>query len=393
MAWFSVNQRILRQIDWWLVAGVLVLTAFGILVIDGTTYAVEYKSHYARRQTMWWAISLAVFLAILFFDYTKLMKLAAPAYLACLALLVGLLLQKGVKIKGAASWYSLHGFRFQPSEFTKIAAVLMVAAYLARLKVRLPGWADLTVVAALVLAPCVLIALQPDVGTAATFLPLLAVMPWVAGAARRIYVVLLGFALLLAVLYGGAVVARGGDFPFLKPYQQERLRSFLGRVLPSRADDRGREGLGDSIRQRGGYAPLHARIALGSGRLWGRGWRQGTQTRLEFLPEAHTDYIFASCGEQFGFVGCAFVLAVYALLVYRSLFLALRSKDWLGYLLVIGFLTVFITHIGLNIGVATDILPVTGLPLPFLSCGGSFLLTTYIGFGLIVNVGMRKYVF
>jgi len=393
VAWLSFDRRFLKQIDWWLITGILALTAFGILVIDGTTYAVEYRSHYARRQMTWWAVSAVVFAILVLLDYSRLMKLVVPAYLICLALLVGLLVEKGVSVRGASSWYVVDGFRFQPSEFTKIAVILMVSAYLARIKARLPGWRDMIVVAALVLVPCTLIALQPDLGTAATFLPLLVVMPWAAGAGRRIYLVLFGVVLFAVAVYGTAVMARGGDFPFLKPYQEGRLKAFFGQLLPSRGDESTEGGLADSIRQRERWAPLQARIALGSGRLWGRGWRSGTQTRLEFLPEAHTDYIFASCGEQFGFVGCLFVLALYALLVYRSLFLALLSKDWGGYLLIIGFLTVFTAHILLNIGVATDILPVTGLPLPFLSSGGSFLLTTYIGFALIVNVGMRKYMF
>lgn len=392
MAWFSFEQRFLKQIDWWLIAGILALTAFGIVVIHGTTYGVEYKAHYPQRQMMWWAISVAVLIAILLLDYGQLMKLALPAYLVCLVLLVGLF-QKGISVRGAASWYDLGWFRVQPSEFTKIATILIVSTYLARIKARLPDWRDLAVVAALVLVPCVLVVLQSDAGTAATFLPLLVVMPWVAGARRRIYVLLFGIVLLVGAIYGSAVVARKGDFPFLKPYQQERLRAFFGELLPGHHEESASQGLANSIRQRSRWAPLQARIALGSGQLWGRGWCRGTQTRLEFLPEAHTDYIFASCGEQFGFAGCACVLALYCLLVYRSLILALRSKDWIGYLLVIGFLTVFVTHIVLNIGVATDVLPVTGLPLPFLSSGGSFLLTTYIGFGLILNVGMRKYTF
>jgi len=393
VAWFSFNRRFLKQIDWWIVGALLALTAFGILVIDGTTYAVEYKQHYAKRQMMWWAISLAVFLFILFLDYSQLAKLAVPAYVACLVLLTGLLMQKGAAIKGAASWYDLGVVRFQPSEFTKLAIILVVSAYLARIKARLPGWADLAIVVVLVLMPFVLVALQPDLGTAVVLLPLLAVMPWAAGARRRIYLILAGIVLVAVVAYGTAVGLRHGDFPFLKPYQEQRLKAYIAAILPGSWDESGRLGLESEIRQRVNYAPLHSRIALGSGRLLGKGWRQGTQTRLGFLPEAHTDYIFASCGEQFGFAGCALVLALYTLLVYRSLLLALRSKDWLGYLFVIGFLAVFITHIVLNIGVATDLLPVTGLPLPFLSCGGSFLLTTYIGFALTVNVGMRKYMF
>jgi len=393
VAWFSFNERFLKQIDWWLLAGLLVLTAFGLVIIDGTTYAVEFKSHYAKRQALWWAISLVVFVSILFLDYNQLMKLALPVYLVCLVLLAGLLFSEGKTVKGATSWYDLGRLRFQPSEFTKIAVVLLVSAYLARIKARLPGWLDLLVVTLVVLVPWVLIALQPDFGTAVTFLPLIVVVHWAAGARRRIYVVLAATLLLASISYGAAVVSRGGEFPFLKPYQAERLRAFFGGVLPGPQGESSDAGLENSIRRRAGWAPLQARIALGSGRVWGKGWRQGTQTRLEFLPEAHTDYIFASCGEQFGFAGCTTVLLLYALLVFRSILIALRSKDWFGYLIVIGVLTVFITHVALNIGVATDVLPVTGLPLPLLSCGGSFLLTTYIGFALVTNVGMRRWMY
>ena len=390
---FSFDQRFFKQIDWWLLAGLLALTAFGIVVIDGTTAGVESKSHYAQRQVMWWAISLVAFVCILFLDYNQLMKLAVPVYLVCLALLLGLLLHEGKTIRGTHSWYALGKLRFQPSEFTKIATVLVVSAYLARIKARVPGWGDLIVVAVLVLTPLVLVAHQPDLGTAVTFLPLIVVLHWAAGARRRIYVVVAGVVLLLVAGYGSVVVARGGEFPFLKPYQEERLRAFFGNVFSRASGDSSGEGLENSIRRRAGWAPLQARIALGSGRLWGKGWRMGTQTRLEFLPEAHTDYIFASCGEQFGFAGCAAVLALYAGLVFRSILIALRSKDWFGYLVVVGVLTIFITHVALNVGVAMDVLPVTGLPLPFLSCGGSFLLTTYVGFGLVMNVGMRRYMY
>jgi len=393
MAWFSFNRRLLKQVDWWIVGAVFALTGFGIVVIDGTTYGVQYKAYYAKRQMVWWGLSAAVFFFILLVDYSQLVKVAAPVYAACLVLLVGLLVQKGVVVKGAASWYDLGIVRFQPSEFTKLATILVVSRYLARIKARLPGWGDMAVVAGLILLPFVLVALEPDLGTAVVFLPLAVVMPWAAGTSRRIYAVLFALVFLASTAYGTAVVLRHGDFPFLKPYQEERIVAFFEGYLPRGGRDSSRPSLARSAERRARWAPLQAKIALGSGRWFGKGWRKGTQTRLEFLPEAHTDYIFASCGEQFGFVGCAGVLALYILLVYRSLLLALRSKDWFGYFIVVGVLTVFVTHVALNIGVATDLLPVTGLPLPFLSCGGSFLLTTYIGFALIVNVGMRKYMF
>lgn len=390
---FSFEQRFLKQIDWWIVGCLLALTAFGILVLDGTTYGVELRRPPAKWQMVWWAAGLVVFLAIILVDYGQLAKLALPAYFLCLLLLAGLLARRGIRPGGAASWYDLGKLRIQPSEFTKIAVILVISSYLARIKARLPGWADLAVVALLVLVPSVLIAFQPDFGTAIISLPLIAVLPWVAGTKRSIYVILAAALLVATTAYGAAVVVRGGDFPFLKDYQQVRMRAFFGKLLPSPQEATAGASVADSMRRGANLQPIQARIAIGSGRLWGRGWRQGTQTRLEFLPKAHTDYIFASCGEQFGFVGCTLVLALYALLVYRSILVALRSKDWLGYFIVIGVVTVFITHVVLNIGVATDLLPVTGLPLPFLSYGGSFLLATYIGFGLIVSVGMRRYSF
>ena len=399
---FSFNRRLLNQIDWWIVGALLALTAFGVVVIDGTTYDTDqYKSGFARRQMIWWAISLACFVAIVLLDYSQLVKPAVIAYFACLACLVFLPLFRNspyvIVQNGAASWIDLEVIRFQPSEFTKIAVVLAVAAYLAGIKRRLPGWLDLVVVAAIVLAPFGLILLQPDLGTAVVFLPLIVIMPWAAGASRRIYVILFAGCLAVAAAYGSyAAFYKGryrGDWPLLKKYQEDRLRAFFRGLVPKGGDGADDADLTATIRRREGWGPLQARIALGSGQWFGRGWRMGTQTRHEFLPEAHTDYVFASCGEQFGFAGCVFVLVLYTLLIYRSMFVALRSKDWLGYLIVVGFLCVFVTHVFLNIGVATDLLPVTGLPLPLMSAGGSFLLTIHIGLALVVNVGMRKYMF
>lgn len=396
MALFSFDRSNLKYIDWWIVGSLLALTAFGVLVIYGTTY--ETHQSLPKLQMRWWAISLAVFIFILCIDYSQLTKLSWVAYIVCLAMLAGLLAIRWVAVRrGAdwyvASWYDLGPGRFQPSEFTKIVVVMAVAAYLAAIKARLPGWLDHVAVALIVAAPFLLIAMQPDMGTSAVFLPLIVVMPWAAGASRRIYLILAGIAVGLVVAYATAVVIRKGDYPFLKPYQERRVNAFLSGLLPDKWSQIEELGLDSSISESADWAPRQAVIAIGSGRVWGKGWLKGTQTRLEFLPVAHADYIYSSCGEQFGFVGCALVLGLYLILVYRSLLMALRAKDWFGYLIVVGVLTIFVTHVFLNIGVATNILPVTGLPLPFMSAGGSFLLTMYIGFALVVNVGMRKYWF
>jgi len=237
---FSSEPRFWNQIDWWIVGSLIGLTAFGIVVLDGTTYGVELRRPPAKWQTVWWVAGLVAFVAVILVDYGRLAKLAVPAYLLCLLLLAGLLARRGISAGGAASWYDFGKMRIQPSEFTKIAVVMMAASYLARIKVRLPGWADLGVVALLVLVPCVLIALQPDFGTAITVLPLIAVLPWVAGTKRSIYIILAASLLLATTAYGAAVVIRGGDFPFLKEYQQVRLRVFFGRLLPSPQEETAR---------------------------------------------------------------------------------------------------------------------------------------------------------
>ena len=193
-------------------------------------------------------------------------------------------------------------------------------------------------------------------------------MLYVGGASRKLILLLI----LLAVW--GTVTA----YPFLKPYQKARIKVFLN-------PEHDTNWQGYNIRQ--------AEISLGSGGIWGKGWKQGTQTRLRFLPERHTDFIFSSLGEQFGLAGCALLLLLYGLICLRALIAVHYTRNSFGRLLVVGLLACFLLHILFNVGMTLRLLPVTGLPLPLFSYGGSFLLTNYLIFGMIQSVGMRKHYF
>ena len=220
----------------------------------------------------------------------------------------------------------------------------------------------------LVAVPTLLILKQPDIGTAALFLPALFIMLFICGARKRVLIT------LMVLFLAGA----GAMYPFLKPYQKQRIAIFLH---PG----------SDALNR--GYNIIQAKIALGSGQLMGKGWKKGTQTALQFLPEHHTDFIFSSLGEQFGYLGCMGLLMLYGVLIARGIRIARDAQDFFGCYLVIGLLAIFVIHILVNVGMSVGLLPVTGLTLPFISYGGSSLLTNFLLFGLVVNVGMRKFMF
>jgi rod shape determining protein RodA len=279
-----------------------------------------------------------------------------------------ILLVRGMTIKGSASWFTFGKIRMQPSEFTKLAVVIVLAAYFSTRTLRIQRLAHVVVPVLLVAVPTLLILKQPDIGTASLFLPVLFIMLFICGARKRVLIT------LMVLFLAGASAA----YPFLKPYQRERIEVFLH---PG----------SDALNR--GYNIIQAKIALGSGQLTGKGWKQGTQTALQFLPEHHTDFIFSSLGEQSGFIGCMGLLVLYGILIARGIGIAREAQDFFGCYLVMGLLSLFVIHILVNIGMSVGLLPVTGLTLPFISYGGSSLLTNFLLFGLIVNVGMRKFMF
>jgi len=365
-----VNEKTdLRQADFFLLALLLLLCALGLTVLRGATRVHPFYEPYAIRQTAWLCVGLVAFFCVLLVDYKRFEGPAGYAlYAAHLVALVWLLVA-GRTIKGARSWIDLGLFNWQPAETMKIALVLVLAHVLSAGREGQPrGWLWWIPSALLTVPPFVLIAIQPDLGSAAVLLALFFGMLYWAGAPFKL---LGGFA---ALGLGAAAAA----YPFLREYQRQRILTFL---RP------GSDPLG------AGYNLTQSKIALGSGQLFGKGFGQGTQTNFEFLPEFHTDWIFASLGEQFGFLGCAAAIALYALIVWRGLGIVSRARDRFGALLAGGLMTIILAHLAINLGMALGLAPVTGLPLPFLSAGGSSLVTNFALFGLIVNIGMRRNVF
>jgi rod shape determining protein RodA len=274
----------------------------------------------------------------------------------------------GKEAGGARSWLGVGAYRLQPSEFAKIATALLLARYLAGINRRFLSFGQIMAASSMVALPMVLVALESDLGGAAMFVPMLAGMLVVAGVPWRYFAVGAGVALVLAAVGWNLVML---------DYQKDRVRSFM-----SPGSDP--QGTGYQLRQ--------SKIAVGSGQLTGRGYQQGTQSQLRFLPARHTDFIFAVLAEEWGFIGVAMVLILYGLYIGNGTKVALRARDRSGILLIVGLLSGFAFHVLYNTAMVVGLLPITGIPLPFLSYGGSFTLANFIATGLILGVDFRRHV-
>jgi len=357
----------LRRADFFLLSLLVILSLAGILVLRGATQSHPLLEPYAIRQTAWLCIGLIVFFVAIVVDYHHLETAAYAIYGIHVAAL-GYLLVAGRAIKGAKSWIPIGFMNWQPSETMKIAVVLVVARILAQRNGPPRGFLSILLPGIAAGIPFLLIVAQPDIGSASVYFAVFLGMMFWAGASRKMLIVL-----LLLGVFGAAAM-----FPVLKPYQRGRLVSFL---------DPEKDPTGD------GYNLIQSKIALGSGQVIGQGWGQGTQTTMEFLPEHHSDFIFSSLGEQFGFAGCLVVLGLLGVVAWRGLGVVTQARDTTGALIAGGMMCIFLAHVAINLGMALGLMPVTGLPLPFLSAGGSALVTNFLLFGLVVNVAMRRFVF
>ncbi|MBN1475297.1 rod shape-determining protein RodA [Candidatus Sumerlaeota bacterium] len=373
MALLQFERRVFRHLHWGILGCMVALTLIGIAAIAGSEMPGE---PHAPKQAVWLALGIVVFLLAVAINPPWMRWLVPFAYVG---LLIALLLLPvfGRSIKGAESWYPIGPLRFQPSELIKVALVLLLADLAARRPGRWRSLPQLAVPIFLTAVPMALIASQPDLGTAAVLIPMLGVMLFMGGARIR-------HLLLLAVLALSCIALA---WPHLKPYQRERIWTFLNPA----ADIQG-----------AGYQMHQVRISLGSGQLWGRLGQEDedddeapeteySRAELDLLPEAHTDFIFPSLSEQFGFIGCTLVIALYALLTVFAAAVAFQARTYHGGLMTVGLLTILLTHVVLNIGMCLSLLPVTGLPLPFLSYGGTSMLTNFLIGGLIANVAARRY--
>jgi rod shape determining protein RodA len=358
-----LNRRLLKNLDFVMLGTVAVLTVISLFVISSASS--DDPLFYVKRQAGWVAVSLVAFVITLSFDYHDFSRYAKHLYYLNIALLVATLLIGDVS-KGAQRWLDIGPARLQPSEFAKLIIIITLANLLSQKAGQLLRLRDLVPVFIHVGIPMVLILRQPDLGTSLVFIAILLGMLFVAGIPWQI----------MAAILGSGAAAAPVLFHFLEDYQKRRLLVFMDPY----ADATG-----------AGYHVIQSMIAIGSGRLWGKGLFGGTQNRLGFLPEQHTDFIFSVIGEELGFLGAAFILLLYLILIYRGVRAAGKARDDFGTLIITGVVTMFLFHILVNVGMTTGIMPVTGLPLPFMSYGGSSYLTNMIALGLLLGVYMRRH--
>jgi len=357
------ERRLYFHLDWALIAAVAALCAIGVVMVYSTG---QGNPRLFQSQLYALALGMIAFLVALSVDYRTLADRSHLIYLALLALLVAVLLF-GVVRGGARRWLPLGAFNLQPSEFAKIAVALVLAKFFGESRRGAPTMADLMVAGGLAAIPLALIARQPDLGTAVTVLPVYVAVVFVAGLPMRV----LGIVAIVGLLAAPVAWTFG-----LQDYQRQRVITF---VDPAQ-DERG-----------AGYQQIQARITAGSGGLWGKGFAEGTQAQLRFLPVAHNDFIFSVWAEEQGFAGVLVALALYLFVIVRSLDAARLAKDRLGAYLVVGVLAGFVFQVLYNISMSAGLAPVKGLTLPLMSYGGSSLIATLTGFGLILNVRMRRF--
>jgi rod shape determining protein RodA len=357
------ERRLYYHIDWLLIGAVLAVCAIGLAMIYSATGGagrVYWTQVYALGLG---AMAMVVCLMI---DYRSLADKSHWIYLAMVLALIGVLFFGAVR-GGSRRWIDLGVFNLQPSEFAKAVLALMLAKMLGEERRPALTNVDLMIAVALTAVPFLVIARQPDLGTAVTLLPILLVVAFVAGMPMR-YI----YAMVLVAVLAAPVAYKFG----LQDYQRERISTFLD---PAQ-DPRG-----------AGYQQIQARITVGSGGVWGKGFMEGTQGQLRFLPVAHNDFIFSVLAEEQGLAGVIVALGLYLFVIMRALDAARLAKDRLGAYLVLGVLSSFTFQVIYNITMSAGLAPVKGLTLPLMSYGGSSLIATMAGFGLILNVRMRRF--
>lgn len=364
------NKKVFKGIDYGIVLSVVLICIIGIISIGSAfnvfTPDVASNPRNFIMQIAWFFVASTVATLLLFIDYNTIGGYYRVIYGFCIFLLVLVLIIGTGEDKGSKSWLGIGPFGGQPSELAKLGTVIALAKIMEGME-NINTWKNLLKIAVVVLIPMALIQKQPDTGTNIMFAATIFGMLFVAGLDRKI--IMGGFGALTAVCL--AIWELG----VLSGYQKYRILVFLNPEL---------DKLGK------GYNAILAKMAIGSGMFFGKGLKDGGLTQGKFIPESHTDFIFSVYAEKFGFIGSAILLLTYFNLIYRGYKIAVRSKDNFGKYMVIGILSMFSFQILQNIGMDIGLMPITGIPLPFVSYGGSSLLTNIIAVSLILNVGMRK---
>ncbi len=360
-------RALLAKTDWAIVAAALALTILSVMMIYSCTHGeagVGPKRYVIQLAAVGVGLLLMVLMAL--FDYARLQTLGWPLYGLTLLLLLAVLFLGG-EVRGAQRWLSLGPLHFQPTELVKVAAVILLASYWTQARAENGSLAKTLISFAFLVPAMGLSFLQPDMGTPVVLIGTWLVLAYVGGAKPGHLVVVVG---VLATLFAGAWVT-----DVIKPHQKARLMAFAN----PEADPRG-----------GGWQVRQSLIAVGSGHLFGQGYMRGTQTQLSFIPDQESDFIFTAIAEELGFAGACLTLLLLGAVIYRAMVIADIARDGFGRLLAAGVAGVLMTHVLVNVGMTLGLMPVKGMPLPFLSYGGSHMVAGLLMIGLLNNIHIRR---
>lgn len=379
------DKRFLQGFDFGMILTLVMLLGASLLILSTASYNVIQSDpyHYVKNQSVWIVTGLIIATVVAAIDYDHWRKINWWIYGINIFLLI-LVFAVGTTAKGAQRWIPVvGGVNIQPSEFAKVLLIITFANFLANRKGKLNNLKDFILPLLFVLPPTLLIFLQPDLGTALVFGAIFVGMMFVAGANPiKFGAIILGtITTVVTAVYlhfakdlpGPLKYLEGLPLP-LEEYQLNRLMVFINPAADTSGD---------------GYHVMQSIWAIGSGGLWGKGFREGTQGQLNILPEHHTDFIFSVVGEEFGFIGTSILLFIFCIFLLRMISVGMKARDDFGMLIVAGVVSMIAFHILVNVGMASGIMPVTGLPLPFITSGGSSMWSNMMAVGLVLSVGLR----
>lgn len=361
-----MNKRILKNADWSVLICVLILITIGLIALYSAT--INSELYEFKKQCIWILISIPIMVTVVFIDYNLIARFSPYLYGLSILLLIAVLFTGA--INGATSWFDIGFFAFQPAELAKVFVVIFLSGVIVniqkRSKTEINRLPKLAIIIGTAFLPILLIVMQPDYGTALAYLVSLILILFVSGIDKK-YIIISVTILAIAL-------------PFMYFF-----------VLPEHAKSRIDVYLNPNIDPRGaGYNIIQSKIAVGAGKLFGMGLFKGTQTHLGFLYPKTTDFIFSMIGEEFGFIICSLIIILYVVLITKAINIAKTARDDLGSYIAIGIAGIFLFHVVENIGMCIGLLPITGIPLPFVSYGGTSFVTNFILIGLLINVSARS---
>jgi len=363
--------KLLRKLDYTLLFSVAVIIVVGLFVLDSAS--ASKASNYVLKQAVWIVVGLGIILGCLQVDYTLLQKYSKQLYVFSIVFLL-LVLFLGENRGGAKGWFMIGSFGIQPAEYCKIFLIISYAQFLSLRRERLQTIQELIPCFAFMVIPVLLLVKQPDLGSALVYIFIMVGMLFVAGANRKILVGLFGGGTVALIIYLIGV----WKLNWWCPLEKYALNRFLV-LFDSSLDPQG-----------AGYNVWQSKIAIGNGGFWGEGLHMGSQSTGAFMPEQWTDFIFAVFAEELGFIGAGTLLLLFALMLFRGLRVAMLSKDMFGALVATGIVSMYLFHILENAGMTMGLMPVTGIPLPFVSYGGSSMLTNFLGIALLQNIYVHR---